>query len=304
MSEAADMAKDFMNVPQDQATPTTSFIGSSILLIVMYFILGFVSDSYNAKSSDNGFRRSLKLPIMGIFFLIILALQFGVNLSATVGKCGSPQYSYAIWYTLFPNLIYTGVVILLLKIFPGFKSVFSNTIGYFIIGLSFVRGGIKKAFNKLMLPPSNDSLVKKVYTDESELVNLMTPNIHDFYKRMQDYSKIFYQGAVVFKPDVKAQKKGIKRNIIDINNSAAKKDIKRLFALILIKDYVGEFMWLFLTTLVVTATSFNFILGIDNCSKDQKTLEMAKELNKMAEKKGAKGLAKGSSKVPVQVVGQ
>ena len=53
-------------------------------------------------------------PLFGLFFVIILALQFGVNYTASAMKCGSPQMGYALWYTIFPNLIYTGVVILLL----------------------------------------------------------------------------------------------------------------------------------------------------------------------------------------------
>jgi len=295
MAEAADMAKDFINVPKDQATPTTSFIGTAILLIFMYLTMGFVSDSYKAKLGT--FRKKLKWPIFAIFWVIILALQFGVNLSATASKCGSPQIGYALWYTLFPNLIYTGVVILLLKLFPGFKSVFSNTIGYLIVGLGFVRGGIKKAFNKLLLPPSNTDLIKKVYTDESELVNLMTPNIYDFFKRIEDFSKLFPAGTVIIEPDKEAARKSkgkIKRNIISPNSPAVKDGrIQKLYSLILIKDYIGEFMWLFLTTMVVTATSFNFIQNINNCNKDDATRNMQSAVNKMGEvKKKAEPVAK------------
>ena len=62
-----------------------------------------------------------------------------------------------------------------------------------------------------MLPPSNNELVKKVYTDESELVNLMTPKITDFWARMKDFEKLFYSGAVSFINDPKAAKKGINK---------------------------------------------------------------------------------------------
>ena len=284
MSEAADMAKEFINVPQDQATPTTSFIGSAIALIFMYIVIGFVSGRYNAQAS-RGLVSKLRLPIFGLFLIIILGLQFGVNYAASAVKCGSPQLGQSIWFTLFPNLIYTGSVILLLHLFPGFKSVFSNTIGYFIIGIPLFHGGIKKVFRKLMLPPSNNELVKKVYTDESELVNLMTPKISDFWSRMKDFEKLFYNGAVVFKNDPKAAKKGITRPMIDMDNSLAKKEIKKLYALITIKDYVGEFMWLFLTTLVVSATSFNFVLGIDNCKLDAQMIKAKKEIMKKANEK-------------------
>tara|TARA_B100001142_G_scaffold315928_1_gene355114 strand:+ start:526 stop:1422 length:897 start_codon:yes stop_codon:yes gene_type:complete len=279
MSEAADMAKEFINVPQDQATPTNSFIGSAIALILMYIVMGFVSGRYNAQAS-RGLISKLRLPIFGFFLIIVLGFQFGVNYAASAVKCGSPQLGQSLWFTLFPNLIYTGSVILLLHLFPGFKSVFSNTIGYFIIGIPLFHGGIKKVFRKLMLPPSNNELVKKVYTDESELVNLMTPKITDFWARMKDFEKLFYNGAVVFKPDPKAKK--FPRSMIDMDNSLAKKYIKKLYALITIKDYVGEFMWLFLTTLVVSATSFNFVLGIDNCKLDAQMIKAKKEIMKKA----------------------
>lgn len=284
MSEAADMAKDFINVPPEQATPTSSFIGSAIVLIAMYIVIGFFSGRYDAQAS-RGPMSKLKWPLFGLFFVVILALQFGVNYTASAMKCGSPQMGYALWYTIFPNLIYTGVVILLLFLFPGFKSVFSNTIGYFIIGIPLFHGGIRKVFRKLMLPPSNNELVKKVYTDESELVNLMTPKITDFWARMKDFEKLFYSGAVSFINDPKGKKLGITRPMIDMNTSLAKKEIRNLYALITIKDYVGEFMWLFLTTLVVSATSFNFILGIENCKLGDAMIAAKKEVMKKSKEK-------------------
>ena len=73
--------------------------------------------------------------------------------------------------------------------------------------------------------------------------------------------------------------------MIDMNNSLAIKEIKKLYALITIKDYVGEFMWLFLTTLVVSATSFNFILGIDNCKLDDAMIAAKKEVMKKSKEK-------------------
>ena len=90
MSEAADMAKDFINVPAEQATPTTSFMGSAIALIFMYIVIGFVSGRYNAQAS-RGLMSKLRLPIFGLFLIIILGLQFGVNYRASAIKCGSPQ---------------------------------------------------------------------------------------------------------------------------------------------------------------------------------------------------------------------
>ena len=41
-------------------------------------------------------------------------------------------------------------------------------------------------------------------------------------------------------------------------------------------------MWLFLTTLVVSATSFNFVLGIDNCKLDAQMIKAKKEIMKKA----------------------
>ena len=173
----------------------------------MYIVIGFVSGRYDAQAS-RGLMSKLRWPIFGLFLIIILALQFGVNYRASAIKCGSPQIGHALWFTLyFQILIYTGAVIVLLHLFPGFKSVFSNTIGYFIIGIPLFHGGIRKVFRKLMLPPSNNELVKKVYTDESELVNLMTPKITDFWARMKDFEKLFYSGAVSFINDPKAAKK-------------------------------------------------------------------------------------------------
>ena len=127
--------------------------------------------------------------------------------------------------------------------FPGFKSPFSNTFGYIAI-LPFVR----TAINELLIGEKNKSegLLKKLYQDESVLVNLLTPTEEGFTKRLENLTK----GSDKLKTDWKGTKAE-----------------KTLYNLVVIKDMVGEFVWIILGLAITVSTTFNSITAIENCVK-------------------------------------
>jgi hypothetical protein len=71
-----------------------------------------------------------------IYFLFIVLSQIGINASVMVNKCGGSimqNIGSAFLMTLIPWFFIFGGVVVCLMIFPGFKSAFSNVIGYFAV---------------------------------------------------------------------------------------------------------------------------------------------------------------------------
>ena len=67
------------------------------------------------------------------YIFIVLITQFFINLGHTKTFCGTAQKTKALIYTLVPNIFMFGMVFGLLIILPGWKTPFSNTIGYMIV---------------------------------------------------------------------------------------------------------------------------------------------------------------------------
>ena len=73
---------------------------------------------------------------LGIYALVILITQFILNVSAIVEKCGgsaSQNIGIAALFTFLPWTLIFGIMLAVLIVLPGFKSAFSDVIGYFYI---------------------------------------------------------------------------------------------------------------------------------------------------------------------------
>ena len=132
---------------------------------------------------------------------------------------------------------------ILLLMFPGWKSPFSNTLGYFIAFLS----GIKPAFLKLLKKPESIDAsniedkallesINHIYNDVSTMINeLNTQNFEEAMVRMQ--------------PLLNAEAQ---------NDPSLKKE---LFKYIVMKETIGELVWLILTGCMVVNVAFTYIVN-------------------------------------------
>lgn len=84
---------------------------------------------YAAYSSKNN-------VFLTCYFLLVVVTQIIMNSSVLVSTCGgsiAQNIGAAFLLTLIPWFFIFGIVIVALMIFPGFKSAFSNVIGYFAV---------------------------------------------------------------------------------------------------------------------------------------------------------------------------
>lgn len=184
-----------------------------------------------------------------IYYLLLIVGQYLINLNTTISICGTYQYITALIVTLVPWITMFGVLNIILKVFPGWLSPFSNTIGYLVAKLS----GIGSLFNKLLKSKEeneSNKLIESIYNDQSLLINeITTGNFDTFWNNMLS-SGIF-------------------------NASVTEEQKQKLYSLVKLKEIVSEFIWYILTGALITTTTYNYIINSD-CNK---SVDELKELH-------------------------
>ena len=232
--------------PEEAATnPATTILAGCGTLLLYYTIRFFVVDSKLKYSK-------LLLIIFSIVFaILIIVQQYTTYTILTKRICGGSQHPEELKIALVTNGMYVLMIVVLLKIFPGFKQPFANTIGFLVASIF----GIKKALNNLLLSESEgDDIVKKVYDDPSLLLNLITT--HNF-------------SSVIDK-----LKKG-NPPIIDPEQG----DVNKLYKLVALKDMIGEMVWIMMAGALAVSSAYNMIYNIKECKnnpdeKDEKMKDL------------------------------
>jgi hypothetical protein len=210
---------------------------------------------------------------LAVYVLLIIIVQFIVNASIITTTCGgsiSENMGAAGLLTFIPWILIFGVVVAVIIVYPGFKSAFSDVIGYFYVAGSanniltelLINPELEKALNdnspsvnnqdklapsgeqtggankkqrggatKQQLQEAADAIVK-ICGNNSILINQIVPsNFMDYWTTLKPLRKEKYQNDN--SPET-----------IDIQN--------RLFELVLTRDNVGEAMWYIYTGILIT----------------------------------------------------
>lgn len=190
-----------------------------IVLTIVYFIvlkptltldkLPEIDIKTGAITMDcfNEYKSSI-FPKLALYLLAVCLSQFLLNTNYMNTKCGGTSkdnIGIAALYTILPWTVIFGTMLAVLIIFPGFKSAFSDVIGYFVVS-----SGAKDIFDAIMntdlqkdvdnaqkagqstgdLEKAAMALTKMVDNNQSILINKMTPdNFADFWSTMRPLMK-------------------------------------------------------------------------------------------------------------------
>ena len=222
---------------------TTSYF---ILLTTIYFYIKYILvDKYGMNS------KGLGIAITIMYLATMLFLQLKTNIQNATEVCGgTPQTFTAITYTILPNFILFGTLLLCLMFFPGWKAPFSNTIGWLIVSSPVF--GIKTLFNNILVSGSTNKLLKMVVRDPSIMINEITPdNFYLFLNKMD----------------------GSKHSILNKEGqNHYKNHVPQLFNLVVVKDRIAEWIWYVLTGALVISNSHSYIMGI-KCKRSPAELQ-------------------------------
>jgi len=241
----------------------------SLVLFIVFTLFYFIYRYFEFKSQHLNI-------VTAIYVLSVIASQFSINISTTKEMCGDANYGNAFLYTLIPWVIIFGLLHIVLFMFPGWKSPFSNTFGYLLVKAAGVKSLLldnilKAKFKEGVKIPSTNSpqddpnikliqsggtranaksseaitnSLQHIYNDPSALINEVTPETFDtFWVRMKP---LFRKNA--------------------------DKSRDQFEKLVNLKDLVSEFVWYLLTGVLVCSMSYNSILN-QGCNTSVKEMQ-------------------------------
>jgi len=199
---------------------------------------------FNEDKSLAELKKFENYSLAGYFALVIIS-QISLNVMSMYFKCGGDfidSLTNATSLTILPWSLIFGVVIITILIFPGFKSAFSDVIGYF-----YISSKANELLNTLLVdknirmdnlqPSEKDKmrdaadLVMKIYGNTSILINQIVPS---------NYIQMWDQMRILRKPEYQ-----------DDNNEKTKALKEQLFGLVVTRENVGEAMWYIYTGILI-----------------------------------------------------
>ena len=207
---------------------------------------------------------------LAIYLLLVMVIQFIVNASIITSTCGgniTENMGAAGVFTFLPWTLIFGVVILILTIYPGFKSAFSDVVGYF-----WVSSSANKIITELLIDPevqkkidadttstpeqkeamqSAADAIIKICGNTSVLINQIVPtNFNSYWSILTPLMKDKYK-----QPGAETDKMKIE-----------------LFELVVSRDNVGESMWYMYTGILLTSL-VQLKMTTRGCANNAETME-------------------------------
>ena len=207
-------------------------------------------DDMTNTDNYNNYLNSNKL-FLAVYFFAILVIQFIVNAYVITQTCGgniTQNMSASGTFTFIPWSLIFGAVIVVLIVYPGFKSAFSDVVGYYYVAGSANRlltellvnkdiqnnidaDGTSTTKQKADMQQAADMIIK-ICGNTSILINQIVPsNFVEYWNILKPLMKPQYQ--------TDGQQTDDKRN--------------ELFELVVTRDNIGEAMWYIYTGILLTS---------------------------------------------------
>jgi len=226
-----------------------------IIITVVYFFISYLLGRPSKQKKSKTASHALDFG----YFLLLGLSQYLLNLNITAGMCNNTyQYTTAMYVTIVPWVLIFGILNLMILIFPGWLSPFSNTFGYLITTLFGVKDTIKEVFKT----PDNSNnekareTINYIYGNQSLLINEITmQNIDEFIDSMKD---LLQDGYDTPQGDNKPSK------------------LDRLKDMIYLKESVAKFFWYMLSGSLVISIATNSIINSGCNYNESKLQELSK----------------------------
>ena len=185
---------------------------------------------------------------LAVYLATVILTQFIINIAYVVNTCGNLSNSGSVFLlTFLPWTFMFGAMLIMLILYPGFKSAFADVIGYFVVAsnandvLSKIL--ISDATTQIEIDKLQDPAIKKNMTSAAEsiikmlgnkaiIINQITPL--NFINMWDTLKQLMKPGAT--NDDI------LKKELLDISVS---------------RDNIGEAMWFVYTgILIISYTSY------------------------------------------------
>jgi len=230
----------------------------------LYFLARKFTDTFGARTQLN----PLKWICLGVYLVIVIGLQLTDTMGFMKERCGEMQVDKAIMYTLMPNILIFGLLIMIIIAMPGWKAPFSNTFGF----IAARAMGIKRNFDDLISAGGVDKgLLQRIDADPSMIINEITPGNFDlFFSKMSD-EKTLAVSYEELKSYEKRQNGGEKLTKRENHYFDA---FVGIYNAVVIKDLIAEGIWYILAGALVITLTKNAVSEME-CEKNKE--QMIKE---------------------------
>lgn len=223
---------------------------SAVLSWITVIITNLVYTYYEYISLGSQSQGKIFMKTFIYLFLSIL-IQVFLNMNTMKQLCGRVAIGTVILNTAIPWMLIMGVLLVLLNmpygVGAGWKSPFSNTIGYILI-----YSKAKTVINDILKPLDSNvkgemaQALQYIYKDKSSLINEITPMNFDSF-----WDKFTKSGLLV--------------------SSAGESAKSSLRTLVHTKDAVATFVWITLTSILVQSFVYQRIVS-SGCQKTATTM--------------------------------
>jgi len=145
--------------------------------------------------------------INSIYILLLVVGSYFINASISKAMCSqSIQWSYVLMITLLPWIIIFISLYVMLKLFPGWISPFSNTIGYSIIGFL----GIEKTYEAIFKTSAKESeengevvkAIANMNSNKSKFINQISTDVEEFKNFFINMPQLLKDGIIEEAKDI------------------------------------------------------------------------------------------------------
>jgi len=246
-----------------------------ILTTYLYYLLFKPALTYDKISDEKelAIHFTNSYTFLAIYFLAVIIIQCIVNINVITEKCGgssSDNIGFAGMITIVPWTLIFGILLVVLTIYPGFKSAFADVIGYYWVSSSanrlvtelLIDRDVEEQLSESMNKTNKDEIERaadaiiKICGNSAVLINQMTPqNFQKFWEILNPLKKKKYRVGTS-----------------DYNESETTQKRDQLFELVVAKDNVGEAMWFLYTGILVTSV-VQLKISSKGCANNVKTME-------------------------------
>lgn len=236
-----------------------------IIITIIYFAFPSIgkpaltlNDLTNEGISQDYYSRNMKS--LAFYLGVVVVSQLFLNIGYLMAKCGGSldkNIGAAALFTFIPWILIFGVMLAVLIIFPGFKSAFSDVIGYYVVA-----GGANDIFGSILMGTDLNEMIEQT-SDQNEKAKLTTA-AEAIIKICGNKSILINQ----MNPD----------NFLNIWNTLEPLMIKsldpqvlaeqqkNLLNLVVLKDNIGEAFWYVYTAILISSIVY-YNLATRGCVK-------------------------------------
>lgn len=301
------------NIPKGEVP-----IPGNSLIFFFFITLGFtivtLISIQNAKSIESIEKAKDSTLVNSIYICVIILGSYFLNTAISKAICNSQsiQWSSILVATLLPWLVIFFSLYIVLKIFPGWITPFSNTIGYLVISIL----GVEKTLTDILTDDSEEPDLRKalanIKQNKSNFINQMDIETTNFIEFIDELAKAGIidstkldslaimeqektataeapstQEPSTQEPSIQpTEAPTLKGGALETENTDSYKTnfhIQKLYKLLVIKNVIGKITWYTLAGVLVSSISYNFITNM-SCDKTLKDIQKDIERSAVAAK--------------------